>query len=198
MAHIYKYYSSLFKRLNIINYQTVYPKIIQEDFEFYMNYANFGGTKQSTKKFKYSNGKYTFIIHQDIDSEHITFSIMCDDIDIYMLMFIPINKNYVYLQSINYYENCSFPEMPKTNEGTLLLKTTLNFIKSIKDRYNLKYVQLMDNSVFNCKTDKQNTPLSNLSMLTRGHTWYGKYGFVPFDTINETLDIDGIVNYRLK
>jgi hypothetical protein len=33
-------------------------------------------------------------------------------------------------------------------------------------------------------------------MLTRGETWYGKYGFLPFDTTTNSLYIETLIDYK--
>jgi len=93
-----------------------------------------------------------------------------------------------------------------------MLHMTLDFINSIKQKYDLKYIQLRDTSTFTCKINKKDskTNMCDLYMLTRGQTWlaacslslseYGKYGFIPFnpDRNNKSIDIDGLVKYKLN
>lgn len=204
MVHIYKFYTTLLEKLNVPNHIDIYGKIINEDYEFYKYYfqlnntEQFGGGEPITIKYNYD--KYTFNIHQIDETDRTSFSIYNndnDDIgDARMLIFIPKKENYVYIETISYYQNCSTPSMPKTKGGTLLLKTTLKFIDDIKLKYNLKYIQLRDTSTFVCRKNAIKTPISNLYMLTRGDTWYGKYGFIPFDPNNKQIDIDNLVNYK--
>jgi len=204
MAHIYKFYSTLLKNLNVPQHNEIYYKIIQEDYEFYKNYAylkydeQYRGGKNDVIKYKHEG--YTFIIHKDEEEDRTSFHVYNEDNiernEVCMLLFIPKKENYVYLQSISYYQNCYRPEMPKTKGGSLLLRMTLNFIDDIKSKYKLKYIQLKDNSTFTCEEDGKSTPICNLYMLTRGDTWYGKYGFIPFDPIKKQIDIDTLVDYK--
>ena len=208
MAYIHDYYKKLFNDLHIATNDISYSDIIHEDFEFYKSYADLthpqrlqiGGEKP--KKIKYKYDEYTFTIYQRDDVKSISFSIdnkgNDESTEACMVLFIPYNDSYVYLQSISYYNDCSIPSMPKTQGGSLLLNATLNFIDDITSKYNLKYIQLRDTSNFTCHKDKKNTPVCNLYMLTRGDIWYGRYGFIPFDPNTKQMDIDGMVNYKLN
>lgn len=35
-------------------------------------------------------------------------------------------------------------------------------------------------------------------MFTHGNTWYGKYGFIPYDSTNNKIDIENFVNYKVN
>ena len=88
--------------------------------------------------------------------------------------------------------------MPKTKGGSLLLRLCIKFIKELKNKYDLTHIQLKDNSFIYCKQSKTTIDFDSFYMLTHGNTWYGKYGFVPYDPEQETLDIDKLVSYKLN
>ena len=79
--------------------------------------------------------------------------------------------------------------MPKTKGGSLLLIATLAFINTIKDKYNLKYIQLKDNSAFYCKNVLRSS-IANLYMF--------KYGFMPFNTDTYSFDVAKLVDYKIN
>lgn len=80
---------------------------------------------------------------------------------------------YVYMTSISNYENCALEGMPKTRAGSLILQLSLLFIKQyLKPKYDLKYVQLKDNSHFLCPINRQMIDFDSLYMLAYGNTWY--------------------------
>lgn len=205
MTHLYNFYNNLLDKLNVPNYIDVYGKIINEDFEFYNQYfkinqkLQLGGGKTTNIKYSYDNRIFTiFKVEED---DRISFSIYnkSDELsDVCMMMFIPKKDNYIYLETISYYDNCSVPEMPKTKGGSLLLKLTLKYIDEIRDKYDLKYIQLRDTGNFTCHQIKKKTPICNLYMLTRGDTWYGKYGFTPFDPVTKQPNYDVLVDYKLN
>lgn len=95
-------------------------------------------------------------------------------------IFIIINKtnNTSELHNISYDEKCMPHAEMKDKKGGTLIKIALKLINKIKDNYQIKYVQLSDNSVKYCK-NKHQIDLSMMMTLITGTTWYGKYGFIP-------------------
>lgn len=65
------------------------------------------------------------------------------------------------------------------NRGKTLLYVALKILQKMKVHFNLKTVQLTDNSYKICNTDNKSINLWALSTLTSGDTWYGKHKFVP-------------------
>ena len=207
MTDINNFYYKLFEKLNVPRANDIFHKVLFEDFEFFEKYAKTRNTDENIQKQQggakqtiFKNGKYTFNIYKVKDNDRISFSIHDNNneksVDTCMIMFIPRHEHYVYVQTISYYKNCSYPEMPKTRGGSLLLDTIIKFTQSIKDKYKLTHIQLRDTSNFTCRLDKEKTPICNLYMLTRGDTWYGKYGFVPYNPTKNEIDIDTLVDYK--
>ena len=45
----------------------------------------------------------------------------------------------------------------------------------------------------------ERSEISSLELIvTHGHTWYGKYGFIPFDANNKITDLNTLVDYRIN
>jgi hypothetical protein len=78
---------------------------------------------------------------------------------------------------------CGFTIMD--NQGSHLLKASVKFLIENKKIFNINKIQLTDNSYINCYSKKLKNPvqlkLSELLLLTKGYTFYGKYGFEPLD-----------------
>lgn len=207
---LYAYYSRLFSKLNIPNENNTYKTIIDNNYEFYKEYAKnndiqTGGVKKKPKIENIDYNGYTFKIFIDKQSDNTTYSIFNgnddESINKCMLLAIPKKKNYIHIDLIEYHTKCSIPDMPKSRGGTLLLQFALNYCRILKDEYpNLIYIHLRDTSRVDCTVgDKYylgKTQLCNLYMFTKGDTWYGKYGFIPFDIINEKTDLKMLENYR--
>ena len=68
----------------------------------------------------------------------------------------------------------------------------------MKPKWKLKYIYLKDNSLYFCQKTKRNIDFDSIHILTRGNTWYGKYGFIPYDSLKEEIDIENYVNYKLN
>lgn len=195
------YFTHIFKKLNINCDPVTLGNIISDNNSFFYNYTykinnQYGGAKQIN--FKYD--KYTFIVYQDEDEYNINFSIHnnnnIDNPLICAHIFIPKDERFAYIQNISNYDNCTLEGLPKTKGGSIILQGVLSFIDSISKKYKLKYIQLKDNSYLYCKSIKKNIPLSSLYMLSRGSTWYYKYGFIPFDEKNKQIDIENLVKLK--
>ena len=89
---------------------------------------------------------------------------------------------------IGNYEKCL--QNSNTNIGSTLLKITIKMLKKYKDKLGINMITLTDNSIKSCK--KNNIILSKMLILLTGDTWYGKYGFRPYDiqvkSINDTMN----------
>jgi len=98
-------------------------------------------------------------------------------------------EHFVYVDNITKYPDCTRIGIPKTKGGSLLLNLMLDFVKKyLKPLYGLKYIQLRDTSHLWCEKSKINIDFDSFYMLTHGDTWYGKYGFIPFDINTNKID----------
>jgi hypothetical protein len=104
---------------------------------------------------------------------------------------ISIKDKYAELHGIGNYEKCIADT--NANVGSTLLKITLKMLKKYKNKFNIDTIVLTDNSVKQCGKIQIN--LSKMLILLTGETWYGRYGFKPFNHENK-LDI--ILNNKYK
>jgi hypothetical protein len=196
--NIYKYFGSLFKKLKMRGKMWEFYDIINLNKEILTkfvpkNMVQYGGSK----KIKFKSSNKTFTIYQEEDSENISFNIYNknDENSTFVCAFFIINKEekMVYINGISSYPHCVEEGLPKTKGGSLILKAVLEFIDLIKNKYKLKYIQLRDTSHFKCAKSGNSIPMSTLYMLTRGSTWYYKYGFVPYNIKKNSIDIEKLV-----
>ena len=206
MATIGVYYDKLLEDVNI-RHPTKYPaKLLFENYNFYKKFyensnrrLQIGGSKY--KDYNYNDctirvytrkedDRYVYAVH-DKDNE---------DTQECILIFITKNEKdipFAYIENISAYDNCYKCASMKTKTGTFLLTFMLNLIKNkLKDKYKLKYIQLRDNSLYYCKSNNKHIKFSAFYMLTRGDTWYGKYGFVPYDEIKNDKNIINSLKYK--
>jgi hypothetical protein len=99
------------------------------------------------------------------------------------------------IQNISYHETCVSLGIMESGGGTILLKLAIQFLKDKKERYKIKRIVLMDNSLLKCTTIegkkeiKRIIRLGLIHTLKFGHTWYGgKYGFRPYDSTSKKTD----------
>jgi hypothetical protein len=96
---------------------------------------------------------------------------------------------------IGYFPDCSKPLLPSPSGGNILMEWTLEYLRMSKDRFHIKRILLQDNSKLMSKC-KNSIWLALSSTLTTGHTWYGKYGFLPFDSGSHKPDEEGLKKYK--
>lgn len=72
------------------------------------------------------------------------------------------------------------------NVGSTLLKITIKMIKKYTNKFNIKIITLVDNSLKKCGSS--DIKLALMLTLITGHTWYGKHGFRPYDEAKQQLD----------
>ena len=205
----YSFYKDLLTRLNVKNYSQVIKLLFDDDFQFYDNYRRKYKNKINNciqeggaSTYMYSYAGYKFMIHQDKDENLMTFHIYNNDNvnDLTcVILLIELEEQFVNVQSISSLDNCAINGMPKTKKGTLLLHMVIDFIKKkLKPLYNLKYIQLKDNSFYFCQKNKTRIDFDSLYMLTKGDTWCGKHNFVPFNPNAKKIDLEMNINYKVN
>ena len=110
-----------------------------------------------------------------------------------------IDNRIAYIREISYYSNCAEPVLDNPDGGSRILKFCIQFLKENKNRFNINKIQLKDNSALFCvmsNGEKKRMQLPLLSTLTYGHTWYGRYGFRPYDPDNDCLDKKNYIIYK--
>lgn len=210
---------------NKIQSRYIHQLLLKENTKYKENYYNEehnnilkGGLKTTKKiiensseeveniKFIYNNHK---IIFQKLDyGDQIHFSLNTLDnkreclVIILSANQIQTNKKITMCADINQismYNNCPLVGKMYNGGGTMLLKIAIEFIKSIKKKYNITIIQIKDNGEKICKNKK--VKLWLLNTLKNGIPWYIKYNFEPFDEINmcvnELNKVKIIANMRI-
>ena len=156
-------------------------------YDYNVKNAQVGGSRKSIKyngkKYKFEKvedmyGKLMFTLRQDITSG----SDECIHIS------IEPSYNYAYIDDISNLEGCLRKGIITNKGGNDLLKILILLIYQIKDKYNLKYIQLRDNSTKYINGER--IVLRNLMYLTKGRTWYEKFGFISC-----SIDTEGRMNF---
>ena len=87
--------------------------------------------------------------------------------------------------------NGDFPNcmsFSKERNGSFLLRLTLTFLKKYKDEFDIDWIITVDHSKKKC--GNKFFKLMNLSFLTDGDSWYGKYNFLPIDQVPGKIKYD--------
>lgn len=202
---MYKYWQKILNIHNIQITNNTINNLIDDDFENIDKLMNenpkavySGGSKVIHK---YKNEKYIFF--KSTDNINTTYSIKElnneEEMDC-ILISIEKNTKIAIINNISGYEKC-INENRKLN-GSDLLDVSIDLIKYLKNKYNLKKIRLKDNSLKPCKGTKK-IELSRLYILLYGHTWYGSRGFCPYTkkigmNLLEEYDINLNINKRTK
>jgi hypothetical protein len=199
----YKYMTTILRKLRVPNPYKIAQLFSMEDrYFFYKDWhavkPSYGGGDKTVKKINviYTTAdkkEFNFTVRKLEESDRVTYSVINE---IYtsiecVLIIYEKQQNFCYLDGIHsdQINNNFLPEMKQcflgisiSNKGSLLLNFALDFIEQyIARKYDVRYIQLRDNSFKKCKMIKKNIDLDSLYMFTHGETWYGKYGFIPFD-----------------
>jgi hypothetical protein len=135
----------------------------------------------------------------DFNSYHIKnmafYNLLTPDEQACIVIEIDKVKGIAHIESLQFSEEC-FSKCATEKNGSTLLKACLKLINTIKDKYKLRYVWLRDSSEKYCAKVKGYIHLDSFYMLLYGNTWYGKYGFVPFDLTYEVTDQLNLRDYK--
>ncbi len=178
---------NLLKRLNIPNYKQITNKLLLcENFYFnkYFNNYQVGGGKAWHTNLKFKGFNFRMNIIRDPD--RTTFSIVGDHNLDCVVIFINHGTNYAVIHNISNIKGCIIAGQVYKRGGSLLLQLIITFLKKNKTDFKIKRAVLTDNSFKYCKGDI--ITLSRMYILSTGHTWYGKYGFRPYDSQEEEPD----------
>ena len=81
-------------------------------------------------------------------------------------------------------DNLQCTKQKITYIGTFLVELTIKLIKKNKDKFNIQKILLSDHSSLYCNQIRKNISLADLYTLKHGITFYGKFGFTPYDSDN--------------
>jgi len=161
----------LYKNSNIIRYKKIR---LNDLFKNYLNQD--GGDNPSKLVISYNSEKYIFEKSEIDDDNYVLYA--TDDLECVSII---INKSdkIAEIHGIGNYKTCVNTTLSNQSVGSLLLKITLKMLEKYKEQFNIKHIILADNSLKKC--NNVDIELSTMKILLSGHTWYGKYGFRPYD-----------------
>lgn len=151
-----------------------------------------GGNKKNKQwniKFVDNTGHYTFRLHEStLDNTITQLSNLSTTDDDCITVLIDKSQKVAILHNISYYNNCAIEGLKKPGGGSILLRFIINYLINNQDKYSIKRIVLTDNSYLQCNNCDDTVKLAQLRMITHGHTWYMKYGFLPYDANKKVID----------
>lgn len=152
----------------------------------------------------YKNVKFKFLVYQN-KNKHITIKITNKKHIECIIIFINSSDRNAIIMNISNEEGCIQEGMIYKEGGKILVQIAIKYLKTYKDKFNINRILLTDRSYVLCTNNiidkskqfvKRNMFLSDLYMLKHGDTWYGKYGFLPYDIVNNKPLQDDIKEYN--
>jgi len=204
----YHYLFKILKKLKIKSeYHFKLLNLFNNNFHFYENFfkknnlMNGGGEIEIKKEIlNYKEYKFNVRTLKDTENDRISIKISSNNYGFCLLMFIDTETNYILIENISNFPDCAINKrMPYRGGGKILLYVVITFIKQNYNIYKRNRIVLADNSYINCfdKNNKNRTLfLAPLTTLKKGHTWYGMYGFRPFDDNEQKPNRDKIRRYK--
>jgi hypothetical protein len=196
-------YNYLFKILKKLKIKRKYHMKLLNDFAssfiFYENFFNKnnlftgGGEEIEIKKEVFTYKDYKFIVRvlKDNENHNIIIKISSKMYGLCVLMFIDKDVDYVQLQNISNFPDCSVNKtLPYKGGGKILLGVVLNYLHKNYNIYKRNRIVLADNSNILCRYNNKtkNIFLAPMTTLKTGHTWYGTFGFRPYDDVEQKPD----------
>ncbi len=204
----YTYLFQILRKLKI-NFK-MHKKLLfkfNNNFNFYENFFNksnkilSGGGEIEIKKEIFTFQEYNFKVRtlKDTQNNRISIKISSKTYGFCLLMFIDTDTDYVQIENISNFPDCAInKQMPYRGGGKILLNVAINFLRKKYGIYKRNRIVLADNSHINCiDTNNKNRTLflAPLTTLKYGHTWYGLFGFKPFDSQENKPDKRGMSEY---
>lgn len=185
----------IMKDIQIRDYDKVYVQYMINDLDLisFINKRNSrinidnkktGGGKVRKIHISYENNE--FIIYEKELKNGYDISIQrynnIEEVEKCLHVMIDSTIGIAYLQNISYYKDCNVrANLDHPGGGGILLRLCIYFLKDKKERYRITRIQLKDNSMFTCRSNSRKLFFSSMHTLLFGDTWYGKYGFRPYD-----------------
>ena len=168
---------------------TVYKyKMNKTQYDTLKNLKNFsllekqlkGGSENLT--IKYNNEEFIFTKLDDSQTSLLSYILQAKNKDAECVI-ITIDKE----TNIASIDNLSTDSLKCTTQkiiyvGTFLVDLTIKLIKKYKDKFKIKKILLSDHSSLYCSQIKKNISLADLYTLKHGTTFYGKFGFIPYNS----------------
>lgn len=101
----------------------------------------------------------------------------------------------IVIENLSHNPECS-KKSKKKFTGKHILEFLLAYVKTHKKRLGIERIVLTDNSRLLSNNCKETIWLATTNILTTGHTWYGQYGFLPYDSGMEKPDKTLITLYE--
>lgn len=169
--------------MNLVKILFKNSNLFKKNYVSLNNIQLIGGSKKLT--IEYNLDKYKFK-SSDINEDY--YVLYSKDEKECVSVIISKKDNIAEIHSIGNFDSCL--HTTNQNVGSTLLQLTIKMLKRYKDKFKIKMIILVDNSIKKC--GKKNIKFSIMKTLLTGDTWYGNYGFRPIKIENNKYIFDKI------
>lgn len=201
MTSVYDKLDSVLKKLKILEHLSVSYELISHDFNYFSkltDVSQFGGSKNiildnaevTTKNimYNYHGTKFTFELNKFVEQNGIVnISIHTPANNPCIIIFIDPRTDFAYLNTVSYFMLCAKEGLIKGG-GKILIQFAITYLRLNKKKYKINKIVLKDHSHKICENHEA-LELSLFYFLLYGNTWFGNFGFRPYDTIANKPDI---------
>jgi hypothetical protein len=188
---------TLYNILPICHHDKIFDIIMYTPINVYNNYTNYSvyddkntHMKGCAKKiFTYNNKDFRFRFYKSDKSLTIYTE---NKQDRCILILLNQEKHFAFIHSLGYFPSCS---KPKTLCGKEILMVSIKYLKKNKEKYGINRIVLTDNAIKRIPECKEPIKLSINYFLLNGDTWYGSFGFRPYDITLDKPNKDMIKDY---
>ncbi len=157
-----------------------------------------GASKEVTHEFKDGTKTYHLPVTTITYPEMTRIIIYSDKEEECVTVIIYKGETDAILHNMSYYEGCATEGLTRPGGGTVLLRFIYRYLLSVKNKFKINKIVLKDTSYIFCEQCPHSIFLARLNMITHGHTWYTKYGFLPYDPQKKLPDDKLIKAYELN
>lgn len=190
-------------KMNVYDPMKVFMELSSDTYDIAKYFNNSYSLVGGGEKLKMYYKGESFIIYKTKRNNNRQFHIYPNNDekrhDYCIFIIFDLDEKFIRLDTIAYNKNC-FSDInrlvfgEKNCNGTQLLKMALHFINTINKNYKLGCITLKDNAFKDCGDLK--ISVSRLHVLIDGNTWYGRYGFLPKDQLENKVDDDLLKKYK--
>ena len=158
-----------------------------------------------TKTIVYNNFRIDILIYENLKKD-LFIKILNPKEQDCVLILIEKSSKQALIENISNSEGCIQNALIYKDGGKILFRIILKYLSANKDKFKINRITLSDKSLVRCSSESHEThskkkvnlqlQLADLYMLTHGDTWYGKFGFLPYDAPNNKIDTDGVQDYN--
>jgi hypothetical protein len=160
---------------------------------------------KSTKTIAYNNFRIEILTYENLKKD-LFIKILNPKENDCVLILIEKGSNQALIENISNSEGCIQNALIYKDGGKILFRIILKYLLANKDIFGINRITLSDKSLVRCSSESHEThskkkvnlqlQLADLYMLTHGDTWYGKFGFLPYDAPNNRPNIFRTKKYK--